>query len=483
MKRSFKTALLPLALIVCLSGGGLVRAEAHANSAQSYWSGRDAFGAYVKEENCPVTVTGEKLTLRVPDFPQNHYADLEEFLCYKANVTAEYTFHNPATYDVDMTLVFPFGRRPDYLYDFYDEEGDRVEVDDTAGYLITADGEEVPRTVRHTLDRWTGDPAKDIPRLSETKRTSGTFSFDTPVTVFFYRQIATQATSPTSFIAASFKNLGNAERTKIMLEGLSGYDSAEERAGRWGQGYGDVFRLYVIGEPLSGTPEWKVYENASCKKLTEGTVERVPEEKLPTEQTTLGALIMGKYEAERGVSEVDWFNAAFDELMEDETGIVLKSTPGELNVFERLMRWYEYDLSIPAGGSVVNSVTAPLYPSIDLGYYPPICSYTYLLSPASTWAEFGSFELCLETPYYVTAGSLRFEKGENGYTYSQQGLPEGELTFTLSTQEDPVRQSHFKENAKFFLTYFWWLLLIPLLLLIGVAVLIVVLVRKKKKKS
>ena len=55
------------------AAGSLPTLSAHANSAQSSWSDRDAFGAYVKEENCPVTVTGEKLTLRIPDFPQNNY--------------------------------------------------------------------------------------------------------------------------------------------------------------------------------------------------------------------------------------------------------------------------------------------------------------------------------------------------------------------------------------------------------------------------
>ena len=474
MKKSAGLLLVAGALLL---GGVRPAVGAQANSAQSYWSGRDAFGAYVKEENCPVTVTGEKLTLRIPDFPNNYYETIEDFEAYQANVTAEYTFHNPASYDVDMTLVFPFGRKPDYLYDLYDGEGNRVEPDDTAGYLITADGEEIERTIRHTLDRWTGDPSKDIPRLAETKRASGNFSENTPVTIYYYRQVTGQS----GFTAATFKGLGNAERTKVMLEGFSGYDSAEERAGRWGNrnNFSEPFALYVIGEPLSGAPEWKVYENAACKKLTEGIVERVPEEKLPTEQTTLGELLMSKYDEKYGVGKTDWFNAAFDALLENEEGLTLKKSPQELDVSERLMRWYEYKLSVPAGKSVVNSVTAPLYPDIDIGYTPPIYSYTYLLSPASTWAEFGSFELAIETPYFLTAGSLQFEKGEGGYTYSQQGLPEGELT--LSTEESPARNSQFKKNANFFFTYFWWLLLIPLLLLIGAIVAVVYLCKKRKK--
>lgn len=478
-----KSAGLLLVAGTLLLGGVRPAIGAQANSAQSYWSGRDAFGAYVKEENCPVTVTGEKLTLRIQDFPSNYYQGLAEFEQYGANVTAEYTFHNPAAYDVDMTLVFPFGRAPEYFYDIYDEEGNRVVADDTAGYLITADGEAVERTVRHTFDKWTSDPSKDIPRLAETKRTSGNFSSETPVTVYYYRQVSTENTSKSSFIAASFKGLGDGAKTKVLLERMSGGGAYEESIGLWGDNYNipEPFALYVIGEPLSEMPDWKVYETAACKKLTDGYVERVPEEKLPTEQTTLGELLMSKYDEKYGVGKTDWFNAAFDALLENEEGLTLKKSPQELDVSERLMRWYEYKLSVPAGKSVVNSVTAPLYPDINIGYTPPIYSYTYLLSPASTWAEFGSFELAIETPYFLTAGSLQFEKGEGGYTYSQRGLPEGELTFTLSTAENPAQNSQFKKNANFFFTYFWWLLLIPLLLLIGAIVAVVFLCKKRKK--
>ncbi len=414
---------------------------AHANSAQSSWDGRDAFGAYVKEENCPVTVTGEKLTLRIPDFPQNYYRDKEEFLTYQANVTAEYTFFNPASYDVEMTLVFPFGRTPVYLYDLYVEEGDPIEVDDAARCPITADGNEIEKKIRFTLDRWTSDPAKDISRLSDVRRMSGNFSSDTPVAIYYYRQVATEFTSKSSFIAASFKGLGDGAKTKVLLERMSGGGADEESLGRWGDNSSvpEPFALYVIGEPLSRMPEWKVYENAACKKLTDGYVERVPEEKLPTEETTLGELFLSRYSAESSVDETDWFNAVFDAFFENETGLTLHVTPRELDVSERLMRWYEYKLSLPAGGSVVNSVTAPLYPDISHDYTPSIYSYTYLLSPASTWADFGKFELNIETPYYITESSLELAKTEIGYSLSQNGLPAGELTFTMSTSEHPEK--------------------------------------------
>lgn len=55
----------------------------------------------------------EKLTLRASQLPNNYYGydSLEELKSYDASVTAEYTFRNPADYDVKMTLAFSFGKQ------------------------------------------------------------------------------------------------------------------------------------------------------------------------------------------------------------------------------------------------------------------------------------------------------------------------------------------------------------------------------------
>ena len=106
---------------------------------------------------------------------------------------------------------------------------------------------------------------------------------------------------------------------------------------------------------------------------------------------------------------------------------------------ENFLRWYEYEISIPAGGTITNTVTAPIYPSMNTRYEPPIYMYTYLLSPATTWAEFGKLDIVVNTPYYLTesGGEFSFEKTETGYQTSLDGLPEGELEFTLSESAKP----------------------------------------------
>ena len=106
-----------------------------------------------------------------------------------------------------------------------------------------------------------------------------------------------------------------------------------------------------------------------------------------------------------------------------------------LNISSQLMRWYVYELTLEPGQTLVNTVEAPMYPSINLRDDPAVYGYTYLLSPAQTWAEFGDLEIVINTPYYLTASTLEgFEKTETGYSLSLDGLPEGDLIFSLSTE-------------------------------------------------
>ena len=62
-------------------------------------------------------------------------------------------------------------------------------------------------------------------------------------------------------------------------------------------------------------------------------------------------------------------------------------------------------------------------------------TFTYLLSPARHWADFGTLDVAVTTPEsspYVIQSSLPLEEaGERRYTAHFDSLPDGELTFTL----------------------------------------------------
>ena len=108
---------------------------------------------------------------------------------------------------------------------------------------------------------------------------------------------------------------------------------------------------------------------------------------------------------------------------------------------DSLMRWYEYELTVKSGETVTNTVTAPIYPSIDQDYTPSVYGYTYLLSPAKNWASFGTLDIVINTPYYITENNLgKLTHSDNTYTISLDSLPDSELEFTLCSEENPEKQ-------------------------------------------
>ena len=143
------------------------------------------------------------------------------------------------------------------------------------------------------------------------------------------------------------------------------------------------------------------------------------------------------YDETSGILESDWYNAQVELLrLSSETwgNGLSQIEEGDFS----LMRWYEYTLTLAPGQTLKNAVTAPLYPAIDAGYTPSLYSYTYLLSPAKTWAQFGELEVVVKTPYYMTESGIDgFTKTDGGYALTLPGLPESELTFTLSESEKP----------------------------------------------
>lgn len=410
-------------------------AIALANSAQTYFRGISPTGAMITGEQSPLVVEQERLTFDLQEFPLDWYDDLEEYLAYTGRVTAEYTFHNPADYDVTVQLAFPFGQTPDYGYSYNHETEQQVYAADGEKYDVTVDGEPIEKTVRHTLF-YRGEDfelEKDLPRLADGYAEDVFWKFDTPVTKYTY----TIDGIDEEFSAArlGFQWSGNGEKTKLLLEEQCGGEIAEDfiAVTRWVEN-GDTIELVVFGEPLEQGLEW-FSENGAEDTPFDYTLTLEG-----TETMTFRDFAMAEYQKESGILPADWYNAMVAHLNNSEWGFgILGNFDYEgTDIADDFLRWYEYEITVPAGGTVVNTVTAPMYPSADLDYEPPLYEYTYLLSPAKTWAEFGRLDIVVNTPYYMTESGLEgFAKTEQGYALSLEGLPEGELEFTLSAGEKP----------------------------------------------
>ena len=398
--------------------------KAKANSAPPYWQGVDASGLVCRGEQCSVVVEKEVLTLNIPHFPKVVPAEAEAF-SYDAKVKADYTFYNPEEYDVSMTLLFPYGELPDYA------DG----KEEAQNSIVTLNDEATACSVRYTYNADRGfEMEGEIKRISEEKRTGSFYREDMKVTPYTchvtlpHRSFAGKLYFIFDFNPQKSKIIfADEHRTRVTSCFSNGYSKAEYSFCDKDEGKQTIC-FYGVGEPVS-VRDVVLLDEAGAVQI--GAYAAVSGEPVSFEEFALK-----DRDETCGVSETDYYNAFVDML--DCRSAPVSITSGDRLDEKDLMRWYEYELEIVAGGRVNNCVTAPIYPTIE--GKTPRYEYSYLLSPAQKWADFKSIEIVIETPYQLTRSSLDFieqnAEGTRRYTFSRNSLPQGELTFVLAESGD-----------------------------------------------
>ena len=463
---AFSAAVFPLT-------GAMLFAEkamkAEASPASAYWEGVEASGAVVKGNDCPVVVEKETLDLKISTLPHNGKVEHEK---YAAAVTAEYSFYNPTDSKVDMSLLFPFGVFPSYFMP--DGLDDKVSA-------VTVDGESAECRMRYTYVNapYGFEIDKDIERVQDEKKQDSFYSADMPVKEYRLSLAVPEGKDVTPLL--KIKLDFNPQKTRVLfpsesetrlsISGGDMYASSYLREARE-----QTFVFYAVGEAFFSMAA-KLYSNDKEILSVDSPV---------AAETTFSEFALSKRSNTSQVGDIDWYNAFVDMLVER------GGKDGSVDGFEleekNPMHWFEYQMSIPACWRAVNRVCAPLYPTVD-GSRNPRYKYSYLLSPAGKWADFKEIEIKIDTPYYLSNGSLDFTRTdrEDGkgftYSYSRSSLPQGELTFVL-TEKDAVESDFSVFGKDFLLPPFTWAF-IALLVLSAVAavvtVIVVVSLRKKKK--
>lgn len=468
-----------------ISGTGVTMAK--ANSAQTFFMGVDATGAIMTDTQSPIIVEKELLTLNLSELPQNYHNSTEEFIAYDGKVTAQYTFYNPSEYTVTSKLLFPFGEPPSYGAYVYDDENGNHISDDTAKYDITIDGAAVEKKIRHSLsfDFEEFDVQRDLGRICDGFVEDDFYSPSLPVAKYtYYMDNVNTKQYDAAYVAFDLKKGGDAVILFKELNGGQILNNGDYRIGTWVKNRSYI-TLYAIGNPLSTLPKWKFYKNGGAYDGDEisGDMTLMGADKL-----TFKDLALLGWSETSAVSESDWYNAVvtlLSEKINDKEYNILDTRWLYRSFYESLMRWYEYEITLEPGQRIVNSVTAPMYPDIDLDWSPAIFNYTYYLSPAKTWKSFGELEIIINTPYYITESVIEgFEKTESGYKIKLNGLPESELEFTLCTAEEPTMIRSWYDNDGLLRFVIWSFIIAPIVFVIaGIVVAVVLVVRDRKRRS
>lgn len=391
-----------------------------ANSAQSWWRGTDASGVIITDGECPVIVKNEVLSFNINTFPETYYRNAEDMKNYSSSVTAQYTFYNPSDMDVTARLLFPFGEKSMYFDDYYDnEKDDYISFDDTEKYEILADGVSTEKKLRYTLNTGAFNVSDALSKIKDEFTEDSFYYPEMPVLKYTFTASGIDTEKYTAATAGFDIDITETE-ARYYFTDQSGFHSQGGNIGRlsnWVEN-GDEITVYVIGNTALPFPEWHFYKDGGVENR-----ERIDGKMTVTntEKMTFSELVFFSFDKNSGISEIDWYNATVESLNNER---YMPGAQRALDIENNLLRWYEYEITIPAKAELINTVSAPLYPEIDSSYSPAVYDYTYLLSPAKTWKEFGKLDIIINTPHFLTESeNFTFESTDKGYRLSLEDFP------------------------------------------------------------
>ena len=434
---------------------------ADANSAWYHYEGVNSVGAIVKSGNCPVVVDREDLTFDIYKDDGGHF--YTEYEDPKGKVSAKYTFRNPDDTTAVVGLLFPFGFAP--------EHGEDYREDNKKYYSVKVGGEDIDKRIRYTykVRRNNSYGIMQFHIVEDRKFLSDEYinatGLESDKTVYKYTCTAKDGSHTYNHIDIVYWDAD----CRI----LCAYDEETSNPnGEWRRPYDEIPYVQVPcdkdGKVTFYTTEKISYSNVVCR--AEST------KHLPFEyvgEVTLEDAVMSTYDESDGIEKVDWYNAFTARACSDTQSEFINLAFETKNRF----RWYDYTLTFAPGETIINEVVAPMYPCVTNNYTPLVYKYTYLLSPARTWASFGEFHLRINTDMYVKDASVgKLKKHKGYYEYSCNGLPANELTFNVCASAAPITRSA------------WWGLVftgigLAVTSVIWLPILIVIIVKVHKKRK
>ena len=400
-----------------------------ANSAIKHWTGSSGSGVISADENCPVVVTHEDLTIHTATGSLGPYAVTE---AYDAYAEASYTLYNPTDMDINARLVFPFGIVPDYAPH---TEDDSYLLKD---YWITLNGNPLEAALRYTyepsMDNFRAEEA--LSRLSDTYREHPFFRPSLPAAEYIFTLTGLPETAENCELSfdLDFSKLN----TVLVMEYRSISWKDQTISLTVSVQNGETFRIIALGDDPVPALEFRLKtpdaEESSPYPMTPDSLRTYDYEEFAGQFQPGDSL----------VSKVDWYNCLTDYLDKEayQSNRVFYLHPRE-DLRVPVMRWYDYTIALGPKESSENTVHAPIYPDIDASYDHTVYEYKYLLTPAKTWGDFKDLHITVESDLYMIGHDREvfpFKKTDKGFEVTLEKLPDKDLSVRMCEVDSPKKQ-------------------------------------------
>ena len=423
--------------------------------------GVTASGAIVRGEKSALAVESEKLTFDIKDFPQ-----YGESANYKSTVTAEYRLVNDTENTVTTSMAFPAGRMPSYF---------RGSVADTFTPKITVDGKAAEVETRYTYGTYE-NVGESVKLIGDEWYSDDFYSADLTVTEYsvnmdFSNYDYAYAVGEVTCDSAKARYLGRG----LNYDGMRYYfEKTQQSVTPFANASGGLQHFYVLGDASEFTCDWhaEVYGRRGY------VIVDLPVTVSQTREMTLKDLALELRDEDSVINDLDFYNGVVRQFEDYACALSVYYQSFEDS---RFSAWYTYDLEVEPGGSVVNSVTSPVFPTQEYGYIPDVFMYRYLLPSADEWQSFGSLEIVIKTQFYVSDTSVSFSETEGGYVAELDELPNGRLAFSLCESPNPEYPGD-KVAVTVLTVVLVVLVLVEIVVLAPIIFAIVYLVKSRKKR-
>ncbi len=423
----------------------------YGNSAPSYWEAFPYSDVLAVEENSPITVDREQLTF---DFSEtwNH----DDYWSPVGRILAQYRMTNPTDDTLSVQMAFPFVASlsklsvPDIKvsadsaavpYEIYIDPKEAYEYGGSSGGLQYGYG-----TIGDISNQEWALPGFDLDSKAK-----------------LYRYAVSAGTEDRLDFEISYD--ADPARTILMGTGFSGVSYSEEGSEKLTSAIREKAEpeILVLGKDLDFTYDVLTKEGEKVDKNLYQL--EIIEESVDPKEYLLSAIRKNlAKETAAAISDTQFLNLCLHEIWrESQAGgyselFDVLPTAFSDRIFTLV---YQVEFSPESARNVsVSYITEGTMDRRET--LSPKYGYTYLLSPAKSWADFGSLDIEIITPQeapYIVESSLALAKdGANRYTAQFEGLPESELTFTLYEKEAVTFVDRAKKTASeslYNLAFFW----------------------------